>query len=117
MPRRKQTDMQKLTPEQQKELIERYQHRNGVREANSRLATLALSWFTGGHLTEQEFMEQFNAGGHHGEYHQNPSATVRERVMRQAAELSNLTKRLADTPLDYMGAVELSYVYARIKMM
>ncbi|SRR5579875_1200913 len=117
MPKRKHTEMQKLTPEQQQELIERYHTRKDVREANAQLAALVLDWITDAELTIQEFMERFNAGGHFGEYHEWPQDTTFRRITQQLAKISNLAKRMADTPLDYMGAVELSYAYERIKKM
>lgn len=117
MPRRKPSDMQLLTPEQQQELVQRYHNRKDVREANKQLATLVLNWVTGGNLTTEEFMQLFEAGGHYGEYHENPSETTDTRITAQAAELHKLKRRLKDTPLDYMGALELSYVYQRIQRM
>lgn len=114
---RKQTDMRLLTPAQQAERIERVQYRKKIRQANLILATLVLSWVVGRETSEEEFMEQFNARGHEGQYHETPSMTTLKRVQQQTAELPNLAKRLSDTPLDYMGAVELRYVYQRIMMM
>jgi hypothetical protein len=61
-------------------------------------------------------MELFEAAGHEGEYHETPKDTTHNRVMALAAELSNILKRLDDTPLDYSGALELSYAYQRIEM-
>ena len=117
MPKKRTDGFHKLTVDQQQEVIERFKGRKEVRAANNQLATLVLNWITGGDLTEQQFMAQFEAGGHHGEYHQEPTQTTFDRVSIQISTLANITKRLNDTPLDYMGAVELSYVYQRIQSM
>lgn len=110
------TAMQKLTLAEQDELAQRYAHRRDVRDANRELATVIVTWLVGRTITVEEFMERFNAQGHAGEYHENPSDTTDKRVQQQVAELKNIRQRLTDTPLDYMGAVELSYVYMRIQM-
>jgi len=93
------------------------QNRKKIRQANRILATLVLSWVVGREMSEEEFMELFNARGHAGQYHELPGATTLHRISYQLAELSNITQRLKDTPLDYMGAIELAYVYERITMM
>jgi hypothetical protein len=115
--RRTATDMGLLTPEQQAERIQRLYNRKKIRQANRVLATLVLSWVVGRQMSKEEFMEQFNARGHAGQYHEMPGTTTFHRVSYQLAELSNITQRLKDTPLDYMGAIELAYVYERITRM
>jgi len=89
--------------------------RKNVRDANRKLAKLVLAWVLDHPISDQEFMEQFEVSGHKSEYHENPIDSTSRMVMPQALELPNILKRLEDTPLDYMGALELSYVYERIQ--
>lgn len=117
MPKKRTQDFQKLTVAEQQAIIERFRGRKDVRDANRKLAKLVLSWVVDHPLSNQEFMEQFEAAGHESEYHEDPSVTTRIRAMPQALELPNILKRLEDTPLDYMGSIELSFVYERILMM
>jgi len=117
MPSKRTDGFQKLTIAQQQEVIERFQGRRDVSKAINELARTVLSWVVGRQISEEEFMEIFHARGHHGEYHENPNVTTRHRILPHALEIKNITKRLADTPLDYMGAIELSYVYERVMMM
>ena len=117
MPRKRTDGCQKLTSAQQQEVIERFQGRKDVRDANRELAKLVLAWVIDQPISDDEFMMLFKAGGHQGEYHENPSITTARRALPQANEIPNITKRLNDTPLDYMGAIELSYVYERIQAM
>lgn len=70
---RKPSDMRKLTPEQQEELRQRWLNRRDIRAANRRLAVLVLSWVIDKSLSEEEFMNRFEAGGHAGEYLENPA--------------------------------------------
>ena len=117
MPKKRTDGFQLLSIEQQKEMIARRKIREEVSKAITELAVIVLSWVLGREISEAEFLELFHASGHHGEYHENPNITTGKRVMPQALELKNILQRLKDTPLDYMGAVELSYVYERVMMM
>jgi hypothetical protein len=103
MPKKRTDGFQQLTIAQQQEMIERRKIREEVSKAITELARTVLSWVEERAISEQEFLELFHAGGHRGEYHENPNATTRERVMPQALELKNIVQRLKDTPLDYMG--------------
>jgi hypothetical protein len=115
MPRKRTDSFQKLTIEQQQEMIDRRKVREEVSKAITELALTVLSWVIGQDINKREFLELFHASGHRGEYQENPSVTTYERVTHQS--IRHLTKRLNDTPLDYMGAVELSYVYERVMLM
>jgi len=117
MPRKRTNGFEKMPIAQQQEVIDRFKYRGDVREANKKLAKQVLTWLTNRPEDIREFMELFEAAGHAGEYHEDPSDTTQNRVMAQAAELQNILKRLEDTPLDYSGVIELSYVYDRILMM
>ncbi len=117
MPKKRTDNFQLMTIEQQQEVIERFKSRKNVRDANRDLAKLVLAWVIDQPIDTHKFLEIFHANGHAGEYHEVPKDTTQARVIPQAAELPNIIKRLADTPLDYMGAVELSYVYLRIQQM
>jgi len=117
MPKKRTDDFDKLPIAEQQEEIDRFYIRKAVRKANRQLAKDVAAWVTD--LTPEirdEFMELFEAAGHEGEYHETPQATTQDRVMILAARLTNIIKRLEDTPLDYSGALELSYVYQRIEM-
>lgn len=117
MPKKRTSNFKKLTIAQQQEIIDRFQSRKEVRAKNAELAALVLSWVLDTPVDVSAFMELFESAGHRGAYHENPGETTRERVLRQAASLPNITKRLDDTPLDYSGALELSYIYERIQEM
>jgi hypothetical protein len=112
MPRRKPSDMKKMTIEQQREVQQRLETRRNVEEANRRLIATVLAWLTGGDIPIKQFYKLFHAAGHAGQYHENPSDTTRKRT-----ELNHVKVRLRETPLNWMGAVELSYIYERIQLM
>ena len=88
-----------------------------VREANDLLFTIALTWITDSPMTREEFYQAFNAGGHFGEYRQYPLDDAKRRIKAIQQKLSELRLRAKETPLDFMGATELSYVYQRIQLM
>ncbi len=117
MPKKRTQDFQKLTIAEQQAVIDRFRARKDVRDANRKLAKLVLSWVLDRPISDQEFMEMFEAAGHEGEYHEKPNIMTGRRVFPQATELLNIVKRLEDAPLDYMGAIELGFVYERIMMM
>ncbi|MBA3825425.1 MAG: hypothetical protein H0X24_16195 [Ktedonobacterales bacterium] len=117
MPKKRTQDFHLLPIEEQQERIARFLTRKDVRVANRELAKLVLEWLLVRSISDQEFMEMFEAAGHEGEYHEKPNITTGRRVFLQAAELPNIVKRLEDTPLDYMGALELKFVLERIMMM
>lgn len=112
MPRRKPSDMKKMSIEQQQEVQQRIATRRDVRDANERLIALVITWLTGGDIPIKIFYKRFHASGHEGEYQETPSETLRKRLA-----LSQVKTRLKETALDWMGAIELSYVYERIQMM
>lgn len=120
MPKKRTDGFQKLTIAQQQEIIERFTTRKDVRDLNDKLSNLVLSWLLDQPIDDgakRAFMREFNAAGHQGQYHASPTGTTNERIKAQTAELPNLKKRIADTPLDYMGALELSFIYERIQLM
>ena len=114
MPKKRTDGFHLMSIEQQQEVIQRFKNRKNVRDANRKLAKQVLSWVTDRPDDDKEFMMLFEGAGHQGEYHEDPSDTTSNRVLPQATELPNLLKRLEDTPLDYSGAIELSYVWERI---
>lgn len=116
MPKKRTDGFHLLTIEEQQAIIDRFKRRGDVRAANRKLARAVLAWITDRPDNDAEFMMLFEDAGHAGEYHEDPSDTTRNRVFSQTAELPNILKRLEDTPLDYSGAIELSYVYERIMM-
>jgi hypothetical protein len=115
MPGNRTHHFQELTIPEQQALIARFHGRKDVRDANRKLAKLVLSWIVDHPISNQEFMELFEVAGHKSEYHENPTDTTSRKVMPQATELPNILKRLEDTPLDYMGVIELNFVYERIQ--
>lgn len=117
MRRRRATSMQIMPIEQQEALAERFHIRKDVRTANELLFELALIWITDETLTRKEFFRRFNASGHRGEYLMNPSVDVKKRIQKLQATLPELKQRSSDTPLDFSGAVEMSYVSQRIDLM
>ncbi len=78
---------------------------------------MVLAWVTDRPDDDVEFMMLFEDAGHKGEYHEDPNETTSKRVLSQGSELPNILQRLKDTPLDYSGVIELSYVYERILAM
>ena len=114
--RRKPSDMQHMPLEAQQEHYQRFLLRRDLLDLNRRLSTIVLSWTTDHPMTDKEFLEIFYANGHYGEYHEFPSETTFRRVMDQAEELSNLIKRVQETPMNYSGALELSYAYQRAQL-
>jgi hypothetical protein len=66
----------------------------------------------GGDIPIKKFFKYFHASGHRGEYRENPNETARKR-----ATLAEVKARLNETPLNWMGAIELSYVCLRIMKM
>ena len=117
MPKQRTDSFHLMSIEQQQEIIQRFKNRKNVRDANRKLAKQVLSWVTDRPDDDKEFMMLFEGAGHQGEYHEDPSDTTSNRVMAQVSELPNFLKRLGDTPLDYSGAIELSYAYERILSM
>jgi len=117
MPKKRTDGFHMLTVDEQQEVIERFKGRKDVRDANRTLARLVLAWVLDRPISDNEFFKLFEAGGHEGQYNQTPTDTTFQRVIAQSGQLANITKRLSDTPLDYMGALELSYVYDRIQQM
>jgi hypothetical protein len=118
MPRKRTGRFANLPVPQQQDEIDRFHERKRVRDANRELSKLVLSWVMDlppdAEMLEHEFMMLFEDAGHLGEYHQDPTDTTYGRVIKLAAMFPNILQRLRDTPLDYMGAIELSYVYERI---
>jgi hypothetical protein len=121
MPRKRTDGFEYLPVPQQQEQIDRYDERQRIRKANNELHRFILAWVTdlppGDKRLKDEFMQLFEDGGHWGTYHVDTSVTTYERLQKQKAMFPDITKRLKDTPLDYMGAIELSYVHQRITEM
>jgi len=83
MPKKRAHHFQELTIPEQQALIARFHGRKDVRAANRKLAKLVLSWILDHPISNQEFMELFEAAGHEGEYHERPHQTTSDRVLPQ----------------------------------
>jgi len=90
--------------------------RKAIREANEVLFEIVMNWISDQPLSRDEFYAAFNAGGHFGEYRMYPLEDAKRRVAELQKLLPHLKLRVRETPLDFMGAVELSYLAQRIEL-
>jgi hypothetical protein len=111
--------MQTMPIEAQEELQQRLMNRGAVRDDGKRLCERVLAWVINAPLTKKErdeFFEEFQASGHYGEYLKWPEEDAQARLKKLQKTLPELKQRIRETPLDYMSAVELSYVHDRIEL-
>lgn len=110
--------MRDLSLAEQEERIDRYETRRDVRDANKELAAVLKAWVKDVVLDSERF-EIFHAHGHQGEYRDEyPQDTLVRKLIDLGwteAEIEQVSK--SETPLDYMTADELGYVFERIKRM
>src|SRR5271165_2275286 len=112
MPRRKKSDMSLMPIAQQQDLQQRLANRRDVEEAVKRLLAALAEFLDHDKEMIKEFAARFQASGHLGQYHENPSDTARRRQLAAKVRV-----RLKETPLNWMGAIELSYNLQRIDTM
>ena len=112
MPRRKKSDMQLMPIEQQQELQQRLATRRDVNEAVKHLVAALVELLDTDEQALKAFIAKFHASGHRGQYHENPNDTTRRRTL-----IAQVKAQLRETPLNWMGAIELSYNLERIEVM
>ncbi|MBA3822794.1 MAG: hypothetical protein H0X24_02675 [Ktedonobacterales bacterium] len=110
--RRKASNMQLMPIEQQQELQQRLAHRRDVEEAVKLLMAALAELLNHDKKLLKGFAAKFHASGHRGQYLENPNDTARRRQLAAQVEA-----RIKETPLNWMGAVELSYNLQRMMMM
>lgn len=115
MPKQLSDDRQLMTHLQEQALRECLQGGPDDRAANRALAQQALAWVIGHPIDDEEFLRFFDVGECAEHERQQPQPPPHRRMVPQAGQIPTLIHRLHTTPLDYQGAIELSYVYERIQ--
>lgn len=110
--RRKKSDMALMPIADQQELQQRLSNRRDVEEAVKHLVATLTTVLNGDVATLKAFVANFYATGHWGQYHETPTATTHRRTV-----IAQVKKHLRETPLNWMGAIELSYNLQRINLM